>query len=106
MKKKQIIGIDVSSKKLNLHILETNSDFEIANDAQSFLRFTKDQKLNPKKCVIGAESTSRYHLICQEVSINKGFEFRLLNPILTNKKLPTQLEKRKLIEMTPNSSLN
>lgn len=95
MRKKQIIGIDVSSKKLNLHILEANSDFEIANDAQSFRRFAKDQKLNSKNCVIGAESTSRYHLICQNISVSSGLEFRLLNPILTNKKITNSIRKKK-----------
>jgi len=95
MEKKQIIGIDVSSQKLNLHFLEESLDFEIPNDAQSFRRFFKDQKLNSKNCVIGAESTSRYHLICQNISVSSGFEFRLLNPILTNKKITNSIRKKK-----------
>lgn len=95
MKKKQIIGIDVSSQKLNLHFLEERSDFEISNTKESLCQFIKKQKLDMKNCIIGAESTSRYHLTCQDVFVNNGFEFRLLNPILTNSKITHSIRKKK-----------
>lgn len=95
MKEKQIVGIDVSSKKLNLHFLGIGHDFEIANTLESFDAFLRQEKLNAKNCVFGAESTGRYHLICQEVLVKKGFEFRLINPILTGKKITSSIRKKK-----------
>lgn len=95
MKEKQIIGIDVSSKKLNLHFLTTALDFEIPNTKESVYAFLRQEKLNIKNCVFGAESTGRYHLICQENLVKKGFEFKLINPILTSKKISTSIRKKK-----------
>lgn len=95
MKQKQVIGIDVSSKKLNLHFLGTTLDFEIPNTRESVCDFLKQEKLNAENCVFGAESTGRYHLICQEVLVTKGFGFKLINPILTGKKIATSIRKKK-----------
>lgn len=95
MKQKQVIGIDVSSKKLNLHFLGTERDFEIPNTVESIRDFLKQEKINLKNCIFGAESTGRYHLLCQEFLVRKGFEFRLINPILTGKKISTSIRKKK-----------
>ncbi|HAI74072.1 MAG TPA: IS110 family transposase [Candidatus Moranbacteria bacterium] len=95
MEQKQVIGIDVSSKKLNLHFLGTKFDFEISNTHESVRDFLKQEKLSVENCIFGAESTGRYHLICQEVLVTKGFEFRLINPILTGKKISTSIRKKK-----------
>jgi len=95
MKEKQAIGIDVSSQKLNLHFLKTGADFEIANSEKEISAFLKQEKLNVKNCLFGAESTGRYHLTCQNVLVKKDFEFRLINPILTGKKISSSIRKKK-----------
>ena len=95
MKEKQVIGIDVSSQKLNLHFLEAGRDFEIANTEKDLQAFLRQEKLNDKNCLFGAESTGRYHLTCQEVLVKNNFEFRLINPILTGKKITSSIRKKK-----------
>jgi len=85
MEKKQVIGIDVSSQKLNLHFLGIGSDFEIANTPEAIHSFLKQEHLDAGNCVFGAESTGRCHLICQETLVRDNFEFKLINPILTGK---------------------
>lgn len=94
------IGIDVSSKKLNIHInkLDTTNDYEISNNKESIESFIKEQNLNLNECIVWVESTWRYHLICQEVFILNWFDFRVLNPILTNKKIRTTIRKKKTDE--------
>lgn len=95
MKEKQIIGIDVASKKLNLHFLGQNLDFEILNTKEAIRTFIKSNNLRKDCSVIGVESTGRYHLFCQELFVKKGFEFRVINPILTGKKIACTIRKKK-----------
>jgi len=96
MSNKKFIGIDVSSKKLNIHILEARiADFEIANSQASIQDFIKSQKISPKEYIIGVESTGKYHLICQAEFVKQGFEFRVLNPILTSQKIASSIRKKK-----------
>lgn len=90
---KQYLGIDVSSRKLNIHF--NGNDFEIINSKEEIKKFIRDQKLRKNLFVVGAESTSRYHLLVQEIFVNKGFEFRLLNPILTGQKIQASIRKKK-----------
>src|SRR3989339_567078 len=87
MDKKQVIGIDVSSQKLNLHFLDNGADFEIANTQESINSFLKQKKLSAKNCIFGAESTGRCHLVCQDTLVRQNFEFKLINPILTGKRI-------------------
>lgn len=90
------LGIDVSSIKLNIHCSgPTASDFEIPNTLEALQNFISEQVLNPSEYVVGVESTGKYHLICQKVFVQQGFEFRVLNPILTNKKIVTTIRKKK-----------
>ena len=95
MKEKQIFGIDVSSKKLNIHDLKENSDFELANTEKGVKKFIKQHHLDSNDCLFGAESTGRYHLACQEILVTNGFEFKLINPILTAKKISSSIRKKK-----------
>src|SRR3989339_816512 len=74
MDKKQVIGIDVSSQKLNLHFLDNGADFEIANTQESINSFLKQKKLSAKNCIFGAESTGRCHLVCQDTLVRQNFE--------------------------------
>lgn len=95
MEKIQIIGIDVSSQKLNLHFLDTGADYEIPNTPEAIHSFLKQNNLNSGNSVFGAESTGRCHLICQEVLVRNNFEFRLINPILTGKRIASSIRKKK-----------
>jgi transposase len=94
---KNYVGIDVSSKKLNINIVGDNNhgDYEIPNDKKSLREFINEQGISPDTYSVGAESTSRFHLICQETFVLSGFEFRLLNPILTGKKISSSIRKKK-----------
>src|SRR3989339_71717 len=95
MDKKQVIGIDVSSQKLNLHFLDNGADFEIANTQESINSFLKQKKLSAKNCIFGAESTGRCHLVCQDTLVRQNFEFKLINPILTGKRIASSIRKKK-----------
>lgn len=72
-----------------------NYDFEIDNDLESIQRFSKDHNLNPSDYIVGSESTGRYHLIIQNFFVQNGFEFRLINPILTNKRITLSIRNKK-----------
>lgn len=95
MTEKQVVGIDVSSQKLNLHFLKSDRDFEIANTENGIRAFLKQEKLDAGNCLFGAESTGRYHLTCQKILVENDFEFRLINPILTSRKISSSIRKKK-----------
>jgi len=96
MSEKHYLGVDVSLRKLNLHLTgPTSGDWEIPNEKEAVERFIREQKLNPAEYISGAESTSRYHLVCQEIFVRLGYEFRIINPILTGKKIVTSIRKKK-----------
>lgn len=92
--KKQCIGIDVSSKKLNIHIPD-EGDYEIPNTEEQIKKFKEEHRLSPKSHVVGVESTGRYHLLCERVFVQEGYEFRVLNPILTGRKIASSIRKKK-----------
>ncbi|MBI5415083.1 IS110 family transposase [Candidatus Peregrinibacteria bacterium] len=89
------IGIDVSSKKLNIYRNDTKESFEIENTQNALEKFEKQKKLESDEYVIGVESTGRYHFVCQEYFVMKGYEFRCLNPLLTNKVIFATVRKKK-----------
>lgn len=95
MEQKKAIGIDVSAKKLNIHITGSSQDFEIENSEKALEEFISLHSLSPEEYVVGAESTGRLYLVCQKIFLEKGFEFRLLNAILTNKKISLTVRKKK-----------
>ncbi len=90
----EYIGIDVSSQKLNIHIPD-KEDLEIENTKNALEKFIKDFNLSPEASVVGVESTGKYHLICQDFFVKKGFEFRVINPILTKKVISATIRKKK-----------
>lgn len=94
------IGIDVSSKKLNIHVKEgdVEQDYEILNTEKEISKFIEDQKLGKEEVVIGAESTGRNHLMAQKIFVEEGFRFRLINPILTNKRIKLTIRNKKTDE--------
>jgi len=90
------VGIDVSAHKLNIHIIgDAPSDYEILNKKEDICQFIQEQGLIPSTHKIGCESTGRCHLLSQHLFVNKGFEFRVINPILTNKKITLSIRKKK-----------
>lgn len=92
------IGIDVASRKLDLYVTNPKGGGEhyvILNNKRSVAQFIKQRGLKPDDCIIGAESTGRYHLACQQEFVDRGFEFRLLNPILTGSKIAHSIRKKK-----------
>jgi len=90
------IGIDVASKKLNIHISgDSGGDYEIPNTQDALQSFVEHYKLSPDEFIIGAESTGKYHLIAQEFFVKHGFEFRLLNPICTKQTTKATVRKKK-----------
>lgn len=92
----KIIGIDVSSEILNVHIKDKQEkDLEIPNNSESINKFIENQNLNPKTDIVGCESTGRHHLKLQKVFVEAGFEFRVINPILTSKKVRASIRKKK-----------
>jgi transposase len=92
----QYIGIDVSSQKLNFHIPgKVPQDLEIENSKEALEILVKDFKIFPGKSIIGVESTGKYHLICQDFFVKNGFEFRVINPILTKKIITASIRKKK-----------
>jgi transposase len=96
MKEKHYLGIDVSLRKLNLHSTgPVPGDWTVPNEKGAVEGFIREQKLNPEEYIVGAESTSRYHLLCQEIFVRAGYEFRILNPILTGKKIAVSIRKKK-----------
>ena len=93
---KKYIGIDVSSQKLNIHIPGENpEDLEIENSKKALECFVEEQNLSPADCLVGVESTGKYHLICQFFFVNNGFKFKILNPILTKKVISATVRKKK-----------
>lgn len=91
------IGIDVSSQVLNIHIAkgELGQDFEIENSPQAIKAFVKTNNISPKNCLVGAESTGKYHFVCMGYFVRQGFQFKLLNPLLTGKAIQNTIRKKK-----------
>lgn len=94
---KEYLGIDVASRKLNICHLKNDkiSNIQIPNRKHNIESIIKYLDLKSKKVVVGVESTGRYHLKCQDIFVNKDFEFRIINPILTSKKISTTIRKKK-----------
>lgn len=90
------IGIDVASRKLNIHISgQAGGDYEIPNTHEALQDFAEQYNISPDKFIIGAESTGKYHLIAQKLFVEQGFEFRLLNPICTKQTTKATVRKKK-----------
>lgn len=70
-------------------------DLEIPNTKEAVREFIETNNISVSSAVVGAESTGRYQLCLQEIFVQEGYEFRILNPILTNKKICTTIRKKK-----------
>ena len=90
------LGIDVASKKLNIHITgEKGGDYEIPNTREELEDFVRENNISPDRFITGAESTGKYHLTAQEFFVEQGFEFRLINPICTRQAVKATVRKKK-----------
>jgi len=91
------LAFDVSKNKLDgvLTNLRTRTEyFQIDNDCQSMVNWLNKVKL-PKKVVVGCESTGGYHSLVMRVFVEKGFTFKLINPILVKQFTRTTIRKKK-----------
>lgn len=89
------IGIDVASGKLNIHVTEGGGDFEIPNTTEAVQDFVKKHQLKPEQYLVGCESTAKYHYIAQKFFVEAGFEFYLLNPLVTKQFTAATIRKKK-----------
>jgi len=91
------LAFDVSKDKLDgvLTNLRTKTEyFKIDNDRQSITDWLNKVKL-PKKLISGCESTGGYHLLVLGVFVKRGFDFKVINPILVKQFTRTTIRKKK-----------
>jgi len=96
-----IMGIDVSSQKLDVCLLlddqVTNpAYFSLDYTAENLEQFLLDQPtVNPEHCLVGMESTGDYHLLAARFFLKAGFKVKILNPILTKQYTRTTIRGTK-----------
>lgn len=84
-----ILGIDVSSKKLDICLISSNEDndpsyFSLDYCQDNLSKFMLDHpEIDHGHCLIGMESTGDYHLLAARFFLEAGFPVKILNPILT-----------------------
>lgn len=91
------LAFDVSKAKLDVVLtnLRKKTDyFQINNTENDIKDWLCNAKL-PKKLIAGSESTANYHLTVQKVLVENGYDFKLINPILTKQFIKTTIRKRK-----------
>lgn len=91
------LAFDVSKAKVDgiLTNLRTKVKyFQVENNENALSDWIKDNPL-PKKVCVGSESTGNYHLALQRFFVNRGYTFKLLNPIVTNQFIKTTIRKKK-----------
>nr|VFK73782.1 MAG: Transposase [Candidatus Kentron sp. UNK] len=85
------IGIDVAKATLAV-FLPPQGNCKITNDQKGFLTLVK--ALQPGD-IVGVESTGKYHHPLARFLLEKGFEVRELNPILTKQFIRATIRKKK-----------
>lgn len=93
-----ILGIDVASQKLDLGLWEndtlTHEQIQYqTRELDSYLR--AHACVTPAQCVVGVESTGDYHYAVARYFLERGFEVRVLNPILTKQYTRTTIRGTK-----------
>jgi len=82
-----ILGIDVASTKLDLCLSQAPHD-----DRYNQLPYTTEAldrwlgqnvQVKPRSCIVSMESTGDYHIRVAQYFLKKGFEVKIINPILT-----------------------
>ncbi len=91
------LAFDVSKDKLDIVLTDLRSKekyFQIKNEKEAINAWLGETKLS-KRLVTGSESTAGYHLLLQKILVEKGYDFRLLNPILTKQFIRSTIRKKK-----------
>lgn len=91
------LAFDISKNKLDgvLTNLRTKTEyFQIKNDLPSIIDWLSKVKL-PNKLISGCESTGAYHLLVLKIFVEKGFSFKVINPLLVKQFTRTTIRKRK-----------
>ena len=86
MEKNNVLGIDVSAHKLDL--VWSNDEqvrhFTVPYDDESLAMLLAEHSgIKPSQCVVGMESTGDYHWAAARYFLRRGFEVKVLNPLLT-----------------------
>lgn len=96
-----IIALDVSKNELVGVVTDKHgkvkSSFDLDNTECAIDKWFKYLNLEygGKKLVIGAEATAQYHRYVALKTVELGFAFRLINPILTNQFTRATIRKKK-----------
>ncbi|MFH1534715.1 MAG: transposase [Patescibacteria group bacterium] len=91
------LAFDVSKNKLDgilTNLRTKNEYFQIDNNYQSIADWLNRSGL-PKKLICGCESTGGYHLLVRKLFVEKGFIFKVINPILVKQFTRTTIRKKK-----------
>lgn len=97
MKKQSLvsIGIDVSKDTLVVAFrsqeAETSCSFPNSPNGITALR----RKMGRRSCPIVMESTGRYHLLCAFLLSEKGYDVRVINPIMAKRYISASVRKIK-----------
>ena len=101
MKHAFILGIDVASKKLDLCLWDVKSlkkyYWTVNNSLPDLEQFLSDNlvDIGADDCVVGMESTGDYHLLAAKFFLDKNFQVKLINPILTKQYTRTTIRGTK-----------
>jgi transposase len=85
MSRGNVLGIDVAKDTLVIYDRLTNDAITIANTVKAIEQAQTEYGWNSDSYLIGLESTSNYSFLPMQYFVRKGFEVRLLNPIVTKK---------------------
>lgn len=91
------LAFDVSKAKLDVVLtnLRKKTDYFQINNTESDIKDWLCSAKLPKKLIAGSESTANYHLLVQKILVENGYDFKLINPILTKQFIKTTIRKRK-----------
>ena len=92
------IGIDISKLTFHAAMDESGAAAVFANDRKGIRRFMKMLKGGqalPADVVIGMESTGHYHLLPALMLAQKGYDVRLINPMITGRRNRMAMRKVK-----------
>ena len=91
------LAFDVSKAKLDVVLtnLRKKTDYFQINNTESDIKDWLCNAKLPKKLLAGSESTANYHLLIQKILVENGYDFKLINPILTKQFIKTTIRKRK-----------
>ena len=91
------LAFDVSKAKLDVILtnLRNKTDYFQINNTESDIKDWLCNAKLPKRIIAGSESTANYHLLVQKILVENGYDFKLINPILTKQFIKTTIRKRK-----------